>query len=134
VRTLADFSTGRVKSTPQPEVGVTYARKIDKDEATIDWRKPCFEIDRRLRALRPVPGARSWLRGEQIKFWSACCVAQSGTPGTVLSGSQEGLVIACGEGALRVKRLQRAGGTKLEAEEFLRGFPIRTGERFGPAR
>ena len=134
VRALADIAAGRAHPQPQPEAGVTYARKIGKDETELDWSRPCAELERGLRALRPSPGARSQLRGEPIKFWRAHCVAQSGLPGTVLRSDRDGLLIACGEGALLVSELQRAGGTRLAAAEFLRGCPIAVGERVGTAR
>jgi len=134
VRALADAAAGRAQPVPQPQAGATYARKIGKNEAELDWSKPCAELERGLRALRPAPGARSRLRGEPIKFWRAHCVAQSGSPGTVLRSDRDGVLIACGEGALLVSELQRAGGTRLAAADFLRGCPIEAGERLGASR
>ena len=134
VRALADIAAGRAQSVPQPEAGATYARKIGKNEAELDWSRPCAELERGLRALRPAPGARSRLRGEPIKFWRAHCVAQNGPPGTVLRSDRDGVLIACGEGALLVSELQRAGGTRLAAADFLRGCPIEAGERLGASR
>ena len=134
VRVLADIAAGRAQPVAQPETGVTYARKIGKDEAELDWSRPCAELERGLRALRPAPGARSRLRGEPIKFWRAHCVAQNGSPGTVLRSDRDGVLIACGEGALLVSELQRAGGTRLAAADFLRGCPIEAGERLGASR
>jgi methionyl-tRNA formyltransferase len=134
VAALAELAAGRAKSVPQPQAGVTYARKIGKDEAELDWSRPCADLERTVRALRPAPGARSWLRGGTIKLWRAACVAQQGVPGSVLESGPAGVLVACGEGALRVTELQRAGGTRLAAAEFLRGFPISRGERLGAAR
>jgi methionyl-tRNA formyltransferase len=134
VAALADLAAGRVQPRPQPADGVTYAQKISKDEAELDWSQPCVEIERRLRALRPAPGARTQLRGEAIKLWRARCAAGSGSPGSVLASGADGVLVACGEGALLVSELQRAGGTRLAAADFLRGCPIEAGERLGAAR
>ena len=134
VGALADIAAGRAKLVPQSDSGATYARKIGKDDVELDWTKACVELERAVRALRPSPGARSMLRGEVIKFWRARCVARKGTPGEVLESSDEGVLIACGEGALLATELQRAGGTRLAAADFQRGFPLADGERFGAAR
>ena len=134
VAALAQVAAGRAKSLPQPETGATYARKIGKHEAELDWSRPCVELERAVRALRPKPGARSQLRGETIKLWRARCVARQGPPGSVLESGADGVLVACGEGALQATELQRAGGNRLAAAEFLRGFPINRGERLGAAR
>ena len=134
VRALAELAAGRAKPLPQPAAGASYAQKISKDEAEIDWNQPCEEIERRLRALRPSPGARTRLRGEALKLWRARCAAGSGAPGAVLASGADGVLVACGEGALLVNELQRAGGTRLAAADFLRGCPIGTGEILGAAR
>jgi methionyl-tRNA formyltransferase len=137
VHALAEIPAGHAQPVPQPETGVSYAKKISKEEAEIDWARPCEEIERRLRALRPVPGARTQLRGAAVKLWRATCVTRapgSGAPGAVLESGPAGVLIACGEGALRVSELQRAGGTRLAAADFLRGCPIEVGERLGTAR
>ena len=134
VGALAGIATGRLPPAPQPEAGVSYAKKISKDEAEIDWTRPCEEIERRLRALRPSPGARAQLRGEAVKLWRAACAPGHGTPGVVLDSGAGGVLIACGEGALLVSELQRAGGKRLAAADFLRGCPIEPGESLGSAR
>ena len=113
---------------------MTYARKIGKEEAELDWTRPCVELERAVRALRPSPGARSQLRGEVIKFWRARCVAHTGMPGEVLESSAAGILIGCGEGTLLATELQRAGGKRLAAAEFLRGFSLASGEHLGAAR
>ena len=133
VRALADLAAGRAQPVPQPGDGVTYAKKISTQEAEIDWTRPCAEIERSLRALRPAPGARTRLRGETIKLGRASCAKGSGAPGTVLECGAAGVLIACGDGALLVNELQRAGGKRLAAADFLRGFPIAAGERLGTA-
>ena len=134
VAALVQLAAGRANAAAQPATGATYARKIGKDEANLDWSRPCAELERTVRALRPSPGARSRLRGETIKVWRARCVAQQGEIGSVLESGEAGILVACGEGALQVTQLQRAGGTCLSAADFLRGFPIDRGERFGAAR
>ena len=134
VAALAEVAAGRARPAPQPEAGATYARKIGKKDADLDWSRPCVELERAVRALRPSPGARSLLRGDAVKIWRARCVAREGMPGSVLEAGTDGVLIACGEGALQATELQRAGGTRLAAAEFLRGFPIGRGDLFGAAR
>jgi methionyl-tRNA formyltransferase len=134
VTTLAEVGNGRARPIPQPDVGVTYAQKILPGETEIDWTQPCEQIERKLRALRPSPGARSRLRGEVIKIWRADCESRNGAPGAVLEAGPGGLLIACGKGALRVAELQKAGSRRLAASDFLRGHQIGTGERLGAAR
>jgi len=129
VATLGDAAAGRTNPVPQPAVGATYARKIDKREAEIDWRRPAAEIERAVRALRPVPGATAKLRGDALKMWRAQLVAAYGAAGTVLQAGDEGILIACGDQALLVTELQRAGGKRLAAAAFLRGMAVAPGER-----
>ena len=89
----------------------------------------------RIRAMRPSPGARTQVRGEAVKLWRARCMdAPGAAPGTVLGADPEGIRVACGDGVLLVTELQRAGGRRMDAAEFLRGFPVAVGERLGPAR
>jgi methionyl-tRNA formyltransferase len=134
VAALDDIAAGRAQPAAQAEAGATYARKIETAEADLDWSRPCIELERAVRALRPSPGARSRLGAAAIKIWRAHCIAREGTSGAVLEADAEGIVIACGEGALQATELQRPGGTRLAAAEFLRGFPIGRGDRFGAAR
>ena len=116
----------------QPEAGVTYAAKLEKAEALIDWRQPAAAIDRQVRAFNPFPGAATQLAGLQVKIWRASPVAGAGTPGELLAVDRDGLVIACGDGALRVTELQKAGGKRLPVAQFLAGHPLSASERFGP--
>jgi methionyl-tRNA formyltransferase len=111
---------------PQPEHGITYARKISREEGRLDWRLPSTELERRVRALDPWPGAFFEAGSERIRVHVAVALPgpAGGIPGTVLD---ERLTVACGEGVLRLLRLQRAGRTALEAPAFLRGFPIAPG-------
>ena len=134
VRTLADLEGGRAKPVPQPESGASYARKIGKEDSEIDWRRPCAELERQIRAMRPAPGARTSFGGVRLKIWRARCATDSGVPGSVLDAGAAGVLVACGEGALLATELQRAGGTRLPAAEFLRGFPVRVDDRLGSAR
>lgn len=120
----------------QPETGVTYAAKIDKAESQIDWAKSAAEIDRHIRAFNPFPGASTTLEGLTVKIWAAAPavgVGQSGAAGEVLAVNREGILIACGEGAMLVRELQKAGGKRLSAAQFLAGTAIAPGTRFCPA-
>jgi methionyl-tRNA formyltransferase len=113
---------------PQPLEGVTYAHKIDKAEAAIDWRQPATAIERRLRAFDPFPGATAWIDGEPVKLWQARVAAGQGVPGAVLEVNADHLAVACGEGVLQVTQLQRAGGKRLTAGQFLQGRPSLVGQ------
>lgn len=128
---LADLAQGRLRATPQTAAGVTYARKIDKGEARIDWTRSGAEIDRQIRAFNPSPGAVSRLQGEDIKIWAAALVpAASAPPGTITRIESAGIDVACGTGALRLRELQRAGGKRLPADAFLRGHALAPGDSF----
>ena len=131
VSVLADAAAGRLQAVPQPPEGVSYARKLDQRDLQIDWRRSAAAIARQVRALRPAPGASTRLREEVLKIWRADVRDASGTAGEVLAVDAQGMVVACGEGALQLSELQRAGGKRLPAAAFLRGFPIAPGERLG---
>ncbi len=131
VAALDDVARGRAQSVPQPAAGVTYAHKIGKGDTVIDWKASAVQIERVIRALRPLPGAATQLRDTALKLWRASVVDARGAPGSVLEASPAGIVIACGEGALRAIELQRAGGKRLAAADFLRGQRIEPGERLG---
>ena len=130
VRALALLDRGELKPTPQDEAGATYANKISKTEAEIDWRESAVMIERRVRAFNPQPGAFSSFRGTGLKIWSARVVAAEGRPGVILEASPAGIVVACGAAALSLHELQRAGGKRLTAAQFLAGFPLAADERF----
>ncbi len=121
---------GELEPEPQPAEGVTYASKIDKAEAVLDFRHPAGELARRIRAFDPQPGTTAVLRGTPLKLWQATAESGGGMPGTVLAADAGGIVIATGEGVLRVTRLQKPGGRRLTAAEFLSGFAVAPGERF----
>ena len=117
----------------QPIEGVTYAAKIDKAEALLDFRKPADELALRIRAFDPFPGAAAVLDGGTFKLWRAEAIEMieaAGAPGTVLAANDRGIVVACGKGALRVTELQKPGGKRLPAADLLRGFTITPGQRF----
>jgi methionyl-tRNA formyltransferase len=128
VEALASIDAGVAAEAPQPTEGVTYAAKIDKAEAQIDWTLPAAEIDRRIRALSPAPGAWFIHDGARIKALMCVQASGAGAPGEVLD---DALTVACGEGALRIEILQRAGKGAMSAAEALRGLPIPKGARLG---
>jgi methionyl-tRNA formyltransferase len=132
VEALELAACGGLQPTPQPEQGVTYAHKIDKAEAAIDWRQPAAVIARRVRAFDPFPGVQAQLAGEIIKLWSASALpgAAAGVPGQVLAADADGIRVQTGEGALRITELQRPGGKRLAAAEFLRGQRLNPGQVF----
>ena len=131
VEALPAIADGTLKAVPQSEAGATYAPKIAKNEAAIDWRREAVEMDRQVRAFNPFPGAYSTLRGEPLKVWRATVASGSpAPPGTILRADTHGIVVACGNGALCATELQRAGGKRLAAADFLRGLSLAAGERF----
>jgi len=127
VQALRDFH--HLPAIPQPAEGVTYAAKIDKAEAALDFGRPAEELARRIRAFDPFPGATTVLAGNAVKLWRARAEAGSGDPGSVLSVDDDGILVACGAGALRLLELQKSGGRRLPAGDFLRGTAIRPGDR-----
>jgi len=159
VQALQDAQQGVLRPVKQPEDGVTYAHKIEKAEAAVDWRLSATEIDRRVRAFNPFPGATAQMGDEVIKLWGAHVeihamaqddatagmqvnqathatqehpshLAAPSSPGTVLSANEHGVRVQCGEGVLCITELQRAGGKRLSAADFLRGFAIAAGQVF----
>jgi methionyl-tRNA formyltransferase len=132
VQALADAQAGALHPVKQPEAGVSYAHKIEKTEAAVDWQQSASVIDRRVRAFNPFPGATGQIAGEVIKLWRAevQATAHAQRPGTVLSADAQGVRIACGDGVLCVTELQRAGGKRMNAADFLRGFALTPGQCF----
>lgn len=123
VAALHEMAKGRLAAVPQPEEGVTYAAKISKEEAKLDLQRPAAELARKVRAFNPFPGAAmQTVAGVTIKIWNAQAVDGKGRPGQVLAADAQGIVVACGEGALRLTELQKPGGKRLAAGEFLKGF------------
>jgi methionyl-tRNA formyltransferase len=133
-RAVGALERGSVEAQPQSAEGATYAKKITTDEARIDWTRSARELDCLVRGLSPSPGAWFEVKGERIKVLYAEPVAGKGTPGEVLPGEiSNGLTVACGDGALALTSVQRAGGKAMDAAAFLRGFPLGAGERVGRA-
>ena len=133
VRTLAQLSkTGVLASQPQDGTAATYAGKIGRAEAAIRWNDDAVTIDRVVRALNPAPGAFATLQGVTIKIWAAEPTEGMGRPGEIISADGNGLLAACGSGALRISELQRAGGRRLSAASFLDGYSVAPGATFDP--
>ncbi|TXI17834.1 MAG: methionyl-tRNA formyltransferase [Ottowia sp.] len=137
VQALQQAGQGTLRSVPQPAEGVSYAHKIDKHEAAIDWRQPAALIERRIRAFDPFPGASTTLGDAVIKLWRSEIDSSLRTPdarcGQILAINDAGITVACGDGALRLTELQRPGGKRLPAREFLRGFALAPGQCLGQA-
>jgi methionyl-tRNA formyltransferase len=114
----------------QPESGVTYAAKIEKSEAPLDWRLSAVQLDRQVRAFNPFPGALAEYQGSPVKVWRAEAAAGAGLPGTVVAADKHGIVVACGEGVLRLTELQKAGGKRMPVAQFLAGTPVLPGATF----
>ena len=125
VEALAVLDT--LVARPQDPSGVTYASKVEKREARIDWAQSNLAIDRRIRAFNPAPGAETAWGEESLKIWEAEPAEGSGKPGEVLASDADNLVIACGEAALRIEQVQRPGGRRMAARDFLRGTSLRRG-------
>ena len=118
---------GRLKSVKQPEEGVTYAQKLSKEEARINWNESAAVIERKIRAFNPVPAAWVEYQGKPMKIWRAEAVAQQGRAGEVLSCSADGLVVACGENALKITELQPSGSKRMPIAAFAAGHKIEVG-------
>lgn len=127
VRALSALERGAVAPKSQAEEGVTYAKKIAKDEARIDWSRSAQEIDCLIRGLSPSPGAYGEIKGERLKILYAEPAPGQGKAGEVIGGD---LTVACGQGALRLKKVQRAGGKVMAAEDLLKGFALLKGTLF----
>ena len=115
----------------QPEAGVCYAEKLKKEEAQIDWTQSASQLALKIRAFNPFPSAQTTLDGASLKLWQASAIAGQGTAGTLIAVEKDALIIACGEGALRVTELQKAGGKRLSAAAFLSGSPLAIGQQLG---
>ena len=133
VEALELAACGGLHATAQPTDGVTYAKKVDKAEAAVDWTLDADTVARRIRAFNPAPGVVARLRGEAVKLWHARAlpVAEpNAKPGAVIGVSADGIVVACGSGAVQLSELQRPGGKRLNAAQFLQGRALQVGERF----
>jgi len=133
VEALELAAGGGLQPVAQPQEGVNYAHKIEKAEAQVDWSQPADAIERRIRAFDPFPGASAQMRGETVKLWRARALMQGRggvAPGTIVTIDAHGIGVACGQGQLEITELQRPGGKRLPAADFLRGFPLEPGMRF----
>ncbi|HUW27235.1 MAG TPA: methionyl-tRNA formyltransferase [Sulfuriferula sp.] len=131
VAVLDRMSAGPVASTPQPDAGACYAAKISKAEAALDFNRPAAELARAVRAYNPAPGAATQLRGTPLKVWSAHATDQRGTLGRVITADAQGILIACGTGALCITEVQPAGGKRQFASQFLAGHQLPAGTQLG---
>ncbi len=127
VQALVDLARGALQPVAQPAEGATYAHKIDKAEAALDWRQPAAVLERRLRAFDPFPGGAAELGGQALKVWRGRAVPGAGTPGQVLPAGEGRLLVACGEGALELLDVQLPGGRRIAAREFLQRHPLQPG-------
>ena len=130
VRALAALEAGQIHAVPQSDQGVSYAHKIEKHEAIIDWCHPAMLIERQVRAFNPSPVTSTSWRGERLRVWRARAVQEDGTPGRI-EGTDGGILVGCGSGTLLIQELQRAGGKPMSAADFLRGVVLAPGEILG---
>jgi methionyl-tRNA formyltransferase len=138
VETIPDYIAGKKSPQPQPTEGSSYAAKIKKEDGQIDWEKSALEIWNRLRAFTPWPGAFTFLPAQpkmrRLKIWKVEIVEGSGKAGEILSADKNGILVACGQNSLRILELQREGGRRMNAAEFLAGCTLKAGERFEEGR
>lgn len=134
VRTIPDYVAGKIQPRPQAAGQATHAPKIKKEDGRIDWRLPARAVWNRVRAFTPWPGAFTFLPAQPqpqlLKIWQSEVVPQGGTPGEILSADKSGIVIGCGQDALHVTIVQREGGRRMSAQEFLAGHPLQRGQSF----
>ncbi len=133
VTALDGIARGELRGRPQDESKATYAAKLSKAEGRLDWRSTADQLTRAVRAYNPFPVAHGVLNGEQIRIWDAAPAHGGGAaPGQILRADREGVLVACGQGALLIRELQKTGGKRLPAERFLPGNPLKPGDRFDP--
>jgi methionyl-tRNA formyltransferase len=131
VSALRQLEHGTLHAQPQDDSAATYAAKLSKAEGLIDWHKGAAELARAVRAYNPFPVAQTRLQAETWRIWQAQAVGRSdGSPGEILQADKEGILVRCGEGALLLEELQKAGGKRLPASNFLAGNPVKPGDRF----
>ena len=133
VDALRHLMEGRLPATPQPDIGVTYAAKVTKDEAALDLRLPATTLLRKINAFNPAPGASIQTGDSVLKIWRAERVEARGEPGLVLAADAHGVTVACGEDALLLTELQKPGGKRLSAANFLQGYAMHAGQRLQQA-
>jgi len=134
VQALALAASGALESVRQPAEGISYAHKIEKTEAAVDWTQPAAAIDRHIRAMTPFPGATAQLGADTLKLWQAQIDSRprplEAACGQILAASADGVRVACGDGVLVLSELQRPGGKRLPAADFLRGFGLEADQSF----
>lgn len=134
VKTIPDYIAGRIQPHPQPNDGVSHCAKIKKQDGALDWNLPASTLWNRVRGFTPWPGAFTHCdtpaKPLRLKIWEVEPVATNGQPGEILQADKSGILVACGEGALRISALQREGGRRVSAAEFLAGCPLTPGQRF----
>jgi len=131
VSALRQLELGTLQVQPQDDSAATYAAKLSKAEGSIDWRKSATDLARAVRAYNPFPVAQARLQAETWRIWQAQAAQRSeGVPGEILQANKGGILVGCGEGALLLKELQKAGGKRLSASSFLVGNPVKPGDRF----
>jgi methionyl-tRNA formyltransferase len=131
VEVLQMLESGPVEAHAQDHAGASYAAKVDKAEAAIDWNRPAAMIDRQIRAFNPAPAAFGVLRGERLKIWCARPVTgAAGAAGTICAVERDYFCVACADGMLQVTEAQRPGGKRLPCRDLLRGFALQRGDRF----
>ncbi len=131
--TIQELVAGKITPQPQPAEGMSYARKLAREDGRLDWPQAARVLWNRIRAFTPWPGAFTYLPGQPqptlLKIWEAEIVEESGTPGQILQAGKSGITVACGENALRILQLQREGGRRMAAGEFIMGHPLKPGEK-----
>ena len=131
VEALDALQADQIRPVPQSDQGVTYANKIDKREAVIDWSDAAAKIERRVRAFDPFPIASTSWRGEPLRVWRACALAHENGPPGRIEVTAGGILVGCGSGALLIQEVQRAGSKRMSAADFLRGVELAPGEILG---
>lgn len=124
---------GKLAATPQDESLVTYAHKLEKSEAAIDWNRPAQALSRQVRAFNPFPVAHTLLNGEVCRIWMATDLPGQAEAGKIVDIT-DGIQVGCGEGILRIEELQMPGGKRLTAKDFLQGHPLKAGQAFGESK
>ena len=134
IEALEGVAAGTIVAQPQPEAGVTYAHKLTRAEAALDWREPAEIIARQVRAFNPFPAAQTQFNDVTFKVWHAVAEDGAGEPGRVLAADREGIVVGCGTGVVRILELQKPGGRRMAVDAFLAGVPLAPGDSFDVAQ
>ncbi|MBY0444506.1 MAG: methionyl-tRNA formyltransferase, partial [Burkholderiales bacterium] len=131
VAALVDLPKLQQTRQVQPELGVTYADKLRREESQIDWQKSAIELDQMIRAFNPFPSAQTLLNGQALKIWQASPSEENGPAGTILAADKDGLLVACGSGSLRITELQKAGSKRVAIAALLAGNELELGLKLG---